>query len=75
MVGHVPVAATGPMCAEGHTGCATAMLAMPSIAAAASVALLRRVGYDEILDLAEAGDPAAGRIVANAGHALGRLLH
>jgi predicted NBD/HSP70 family sugar kinase len=62
------------MCAEGHTGCATAMLAMPSIAAAASVALRRRVGYDEVLDLAEAGDPAAGRIVANAGRALGHLI-
>jgi predicted NBD/HSP70 family sugar kinase len=74
LVGHVPLAATGPMCADGHTGCAAAMLTMPSIAAAASVALLRRVGYDEVLDLAEAGDPAARRIVANAGHALGRLI-
>ena len=74
LVGHVPLDPTGPMCAEGHTGCATAMLAMPSIAAAASVPLLRRVSYDEALDLAEAGDPAAGRIVANAGRALGRLI-
>jgi predicted NBD/HSP70 family sugar kinase len=74
LVGHVPLDPTGPMCAEGHTGCATAMLAMPSIAAAASVALQRLVGFDEVLDLAEAGDPAAGRIVANAGRALGRLI-
>lgn len=74
LLGHVPLDPTGPMCAEGHTGCATAMLAMPSIAAAASVPLLRRVSYHEALDLAEAGDPAAGRIVANAGHALGRLI-
>jgi predicted NBD/HSP70 family sugar kinase len=74
LVGHMPLAVTGPMCAEGHIGCATAMLAMPSIAAAASVALQRLVGFDEVLDLAEAGDPAAGRIVANAGRALGRLI-
>ena len=30
--------------------------------------------YDDVLDLALAGDPAAGQIVADAGRALGRLI-
>jgi predicted NBD/HSP70 family sugar kinase len=74
LVGHVPLDPTGQMCFAGHRGCSTAMLTMPSIAAAASVALRRTVDYDEVLDLAVAGDPAAGRIVADAGRALGRLI-
>jgi predicted NBD/HSP70 family sugar kinase len=74
LVGHVPLDPMGPMCFAGHRGCSTAMLTMPSIEAAASVALRRPVDYDEVLDLAVSGDPAAGRIVADAGHALGRLI-
>ncbi|MGV8966488.1 MAG: ROK family protein [Cellulomonas sp.] len=74
LVGHVPLDPAGPMCFAGHRGCSTAMLTMPSIAAAASVALRRPVDYDDVLDLAIAGDPAAGRIVADAGRALGRLI-
>lgn len=74
LVGHIPLDPSGPLCFAGHRGCSTAMLTMPSIAAAASVALRRQVDYDEVLDLALAGDPAAARIVADAGRALGRLI-
>jgi len=74
LIGHVPLDPAGPTCFAGHRGCSTAMLTMPSIAAAASVALRRRVGYDEVLDLAVDGDPAATRIVADSGRALGRLI-
>jgi predicted NBD/HSP70 family sugar kinase len=41
--------------------------------AAAAQAHGRDVGYAELLDLAQAGDPAAARVVNEAAYALGRL--
>ena len=74
LVGHFPLSQHGPVCAQGHRGCATAMLTIPSLVAQASVALRRTVTYEEVLDLARAGDPACTRLVTEAGAALGRLL-
>ncbi|KQO84485.1 MarR family transcriptional regulator [Frigoribacterium sp. Leaf263] len=71
---HAPLDATGPVCPDGHRGCATGMLSAPSLCAAAGEALGRDVGYDELLALAAAGDPVAADVVAGAGRALGRLL-
>jgi predicted NBD/HSP70 family sugar kinase len=73
-VGHIPLDPTGPLCSLGHRGCSTALLSIPAICAGASVALRRDVGYDEVLDLAEAGDPAARRIIDDAGAGLGILI-
>ncbi len=72
-VGHIPLNATGPVCFAGHRGCSTAMLAIPAICAQVSTALGAPVTYDEVLDLAAEGDPAARRVVDDAGHALGLL--
>jgi len=74
LVGHYPVDPEGPWCAEGHRGCADTMLSMNGIRAQAAVALRRPIDYDEILDLAAAGDPAAAGIVHRSGLALGRLV-
>jgi predicted NBD/HSP70 family sugar kinase len=74
LIGHHPLDPAGPPCAMGHRGCASAMLTIPSITAQVSVAHGRPVGYDEVLDLALAGDPAAVRVVDDAGFALGRLV-
>jgi predicted NBD/HSP70 family sugar kinase len=74
MAGRLPLDPLGPRCPEGHRGCALAMLAIPSLCAAASVALRRDVSYDECLDLAAAGDPVATPLVTAAGRALGRLI-
>ncbi|HEY3438270.1 MAG TPA: ROK family transcriptional regulator [Actinotalea sp.] len=74
LAGHIPLSATGPLCAEGHRGCAQAMLTSGSIAAQVSAALQRTVDYDEVLDLARAGDPAATAVVEAAADALGRLV-
>jgi predicted NBD/HSP70 family sugar kinase len=71
---HAPLDPTGPVCPDGHRGCATAMLSAPSLCAVAGEALGRDVGYDELLALAAAGDVAASGVVAGAGRALGRLL-
>lgn len=72
--GHLPLAATGPLCAEGHRGCAQAMLTSGSIAAQVSGALQRPVDYDEALRLAQAGDPAARAVTDAAADALGRFV-
>lgn len=72
--GHIPLAATGPLCSAGHRGCAQAMLTSGSIAAQVSGALQRPVDYDEALRLAQAGDPAARAVMDAAADALGRFI-
>ncbi|MFI6082911.1 ROK family protein [Streptomyces sp. NPDC051217] len=74
LLGHFPLDPLGPLCPRGHRGCATAMLSMASLRAAASVGLRRDVPYDECLDLAAAGDPVAAPLVMASGRALGRLI-
>lgn len=71
--GHIPLDPYGPVCTEGHRGCAQAMLSSGSITAQASAALGRLVGYDETLALA-ASDPAVRAIVGAAGDALGTFI-
>ncbi|WP_260837458.1 ROK family protein [Microbacterium sp. SLBN-146] len=72
--GHLPLAATGPLCAEGHRGCAQALLTSGSIAAQVSGALQRPVEYDEVLKLASEGNPAARAVTGAAADALGRFV-
>jgi len=72
--GHFPLDPTGPLCAEGHRGCSTAMLSMPSMSASASIGLGREVGYVELLELAAEGNAVALQVVEAAGRALGRLI-
>jgi len=74
LAAHVPLEPHGPLCPEGHRGCAQAMLGSASIAAQASTALQRPVEYDEVLRLAASGDPAASAIVDAGARALGRLI-
>lgn len=47
---------------------------MTSIQTQESLALGRPASYDQVLDLATAGDPAADRIVGNAARAFGVLI-
>ena len=54
LVGHWPLDESGPLCPQGHPGCAQAMLATPGIVGAMSSVLGRSVDYDECLDLAAA---------------------
>ncbi|MEU1971579.1 ROK family transcriptional regulator [Microbacterium sp. NPDC019599] len=72
--GHLPLSANGPVCQEGHRGCAQAMLSSGSISAQVSASLQRPVEYAEALDLAAAGDPAARAVVDAAADALGRFV-
>lgn len=74
LVGHVPVADDGPPCALGHRGCASGLLARDAVLAHAADVLGRPVAWDDLLDLARAGDPAARAVVDVAGAAFGRLV-
>ena len=74
LVGHWPLDPFGPLCPAGHRGCARSVLTLSAVASAVSLALDRPVTYDEALDLAAAGEPAARRVVDDAGRGLGRLL-
>jgi predicted NBD/HSP70 family sugar kinase len=47
---------------------------MSAIGSAVSLALDRPVSYEEALDLAVAGEPAARRVVDDAGRGLGRMI-
>jgi predicted NBD/HSP70 family sugar kinase len=74
LIGHWPLDPFGPVCSEGHRGCAKAVLTDTAIAQSVSQALGRQVTYAAALDLATAGEPAARRVVDDAGRSLGRLL-
>lgn len=72
--GHLPLDPSGPRCMDGHRGCATAMLSIPSICAQVGIALGREVGYDEVLELAASHHPLARSVTDAAGRALGRMM-
>jgi predicted NBD/HSP70 family sugar kinase len=72
--GHFPIDPTGPVCAQGHRGCSTAMLSAPSMCAWAGIGLGREVGYEELLMLAREQHPVALQVVGTAGRALGRMI-
>jgi predicted NBD/HSP70 family sugar kinase len=74
LLGHFPLDPLGPACPDGHRGCANALLSMDAIRTQASLALGRPVTYDQVLDLAEAGDPIADQIVGGAARAFGLLV-
>ncbi|NAZ78233.1 ROK family protein, partial [Kineococcus sp. T13] len=74
LVGHVPLLPGGPLCPRGHAGCAEALLTVAAVEARASVALRRPVPYEEVLDLALAGEPLARRVVDDSARALGALV-
>lgn len=74
LLGHQPIDACGPTCDQGHHGCASAFLDIPEIVGRASLELGRKVSYDQTLDLARAGDPAARRVLEEAARALGTLV-
>lgn len=74
LVGHWPLDPFGPVCSAGHRGCAQSVLTRSAIVSSVSAALGREVGYDEALDLAAAGEPAARRVADDAGRGLGRLV-
>lgn len=74
LVGHWPLDPLGPLCPAGHRGCAMSVLAQEGVVREVTAALGRPVDYAEALVLADAGEPAARRVIDDAGRGLGRLL-
>lgn len=74
LVGHHPLDANGPICPDGHRGCAHAMLATDMITRRASLAIGRPIDYETCLSLARDKHPAAVTVMREAGMALGRLI-
>jgi len=74
LIGHHPLVPDGPRCDRGHHGCASALLTTEAVVTQVSAALGRSVSYEEALELAAAGDPAARQVIGTAGYALGRLI-
>lgn len=74
LIGHHPLLPDGPRCDRGHHGCALSLLTVGAITEQVSTALGRAVDYDEALELAAKGDPAASAMVNRAGRALGKLI-
>lgn len=73
-IAHLPIDPHGPLCAWGHRGCLTAYVTSQSMTAAVAQVSGRAVTYDEVLQLAEDGDPLAARVVDEAARALGRAV-
>lgn len=74
LLGHFLIDPTGPYCPDGHRGCADSFLSIDAICSQVGRALGQHVTYDDVLDLAEQGEPRARRVVDTAGHALGLLI-
>ena len=72
-VGHVSLDENGLMCRCGSRGCLETM-----VGAAALIELLRRshgdgITIERMINLAQAGDPGCQRVIADAGHTVGRV--
>ncbi|WP_432540960.1 ROK family protein [Kineococcus sp. SYSU DK002] len=74
LLGHFPLLPGGPLCPEGHQGCADALLTVAAVESRASAALRRPVRYEDVLDLAAAGDRLARRVVDDSAYGLGVLV-
>jgi predicted NBD/HSP70 family sugar kinase len=73
-ISHLPIDPYGPLCTRGHRGCLSAYVTSGSMTAAVGQGHGRRVTYEEVLRLAEDGDPLAVRVVDEAARALGRAV-
>jgi predicted NBD/HSP70 family sugar kinase len=74
LLGHHPLDPHGPLCPQGHVGCAEAVLTTGALTARAGLALRRPVSVAEVLDLAERGDPLSRRVVDDAARSLGTFV-
>lgn len=74
LVGHYPLNPSGPLCAEGHRGCASAILTVNAICGQVAAVTGERHSYEHVLQQAAEGFPAARRVVDDAGEYLGTLL-
>lgn len=79
LVGHLVIDDRGPMCEQGHRGCARAYASSPAIRRSVATALDRpELTFDDCLAMARDetrdGHPVARRVLDEAGTALGQIV-
>ncbi|TDC27717.1 ROK family transcriptional regulator [Streptomyces sp. 8K308] len=72
--GHQILDPGGPMCPDGHRGCASSYVTTRSILMTAAQGMRRFPTYPEVLRLAAAGDPVCREAVRQAAWALGVMI-
>jgi predicted NBD/HSP70 family sugar kinase len=72
--GHTVVMPGGPRCQCGRTGCLEALVGEPALRERASAVLGRPITSQQLVDLAEAGDPAVVSVLQEGGRQLGLAL-
>jgi predicted NBD/HSP70 family sugar kinase len=70
-IGHTVLSDGGPVCRCGNRGCLETLASSRAIAELLSVSRGERIGSRRMLELCSAGDPAAVRLVGDAGRAIG----
>jgi glucokinase-like ROK family protein len=70
-IGHTVLAEGGPVCRCGNRGCLETLASARAIADLLSTSRREEISTRRLLDLAAAGDPAAQRLIGDAGRAIG----
>ena len=75
LIGHQHIDDSGPICPQGHRGCASGFLTTAAITGAVGLAHREpAMTLGRVCELADDGDPAARRVLADAGRALGAIV-
>jgi predicted NBD/HSP70 family sugar kinase len=70
-IGHTVLAGGGPVCRCGNRGCLETLASAPAVARQLSESRFEEITPRRLLELSDAGDPAARRLIGDAGQALG----
>ena len=75
-IGHIPTIENGPLCQCGARGCLEAVIGQQALVETACTAgvLAKDDGIAQLVEHADNGDQSAQKILADAGHLLGRAL-
>jgi predicted NBD/HSP70 family sugar kinase len=73
-LGHIVVNPDGQVCRCGNRGCLATVAGGAALTAALRQMYGSHMTVDELIDLSNQGDPGAGRLIADAGEAVGRVL-
>ena len=70
-IGHTVLAVDGPVCRCGNRGCLETMASARAVANELSLSRQEQISTRRLLELSEAGDPAARRLIHDAGRTIG----
>jgi len=70
-IGHTVLTGGGPVCRCGNRGCLETLASAPAVARQLSASRFEEITPRRLLELSASGDPAARRLIGDAGRALG----